>query len=244
MQNLNVKEEIQKLIDLQKIDSQILAFKRERDTEKPQQLQELKDTVDSEKSVLTSYEQGLRNIQLRKKERELDLQTKEEAARKAQGQLYQLKTNQEYHAKMKEIESLKADVSVLEENILIILEEVDDKVKELNEQKKVVEEKEKKFNEEKKRIDEEIKELDIKIKNLEDKRGILTKEINPEVLLRYEHLLRAKHGLALVPLKEESCGGCYMNLPPEMINRVKHYSQIVECEMCARMLYLEEDFTA
>lgn len=243
MQNVNIKEEIQKLIDLQKIDSRILALKRERDAEKPQQVKELKDKFDSEKSVLTSYEEELKNIQLRKKERELDLQTKEEAARKAQGQLYQLKTNQEYHAKMKEIESLKADVSVLEEDILGILEEVDNKVKELSEQKKVVEEKEKKFNEEKKRIEEEVKELDIKIKSLEDKRGILTKNINPKALSRYEHLLQAKHGLALVPLKGGSCGGCYLNLPPEMINRVKHYSQIIQCEMCARMLYLEEDFT-
>lgn len=240
---MNVKEEIRKLIDLQAIDSQLFNLKKERDGEKPEKIREIKEDFESEKSILSSLEEETKRTQLKKKEKELDLETKEESTRKAQVQLYQLKTNQEYKAKLKEIESLKADTSIIEEDIIKILEESDEKSQKLAEKKKLIAEKEKESNLKIKQIEEEIKELDAKIKNLQDKRNILAKKVDPNVLKRYEHLLKNRNGLALVPLKDGSCGGCFMNLPPEMTNKIKQYKEIIQCEMCARMVYLAEDFS-
>jgi len=241
---MNIKDEIRKLIDLQNIDSRILALRKEAEIEKPKAVSELKNNLESQKTIISSLGEELKRIQVTKKEKELDLQTREDAVRKYQGQLYQLKTNQEYKAKMKEIESAKADVSVVEEDIIRILDRIDEKTRELNENKKKMAREEKKINEDLKRTEDEIKELQIKIKNLEDKKGILARQIDANILTRYQYLLENRQGLALVPLRDGSCGGCFLNLPDETTNRIKHYKEIISCEMCARMLYLEEDFNA
>jgi predicted nucleic acid-binding Zn-ribbon protein len=241
---MNLKEEIRKLIDLQKIDSQSFGLKKKKDGDLPEQIAVLKSDFESKKTILATLEQEHTSIQVRKKEKELDLATKEEGISKCNGQLYQLKTNQEYKAKLKEIESLKADSSVIEEDILRIMEEVDENKKKLSEKKSVIDQQEAEANKKIKELEEQIKELDIRVKGLEDKRKIITTTIDKPLLSRYEHLLNNRQGVALVPLEDFRCGGCFMNLPAEILNKVKQYHEIIDCEFCARMLYSAEDFNA
>ena len=56
-----------------------------------------------------------------------------------------------------------------------------------------------------------------------------------------EKILQNKQGLAVVPVQVSSCGGCFMNVPAQVINEMKKHENLVFCEMCARILYLEED---
>jgi len=240
---MQIKEEIGRLIELQKIDSHLLNLKQQKDLVKPGELAQLRETLESKKTELSSKEETIKQIQIKRKERELDLEAKEEAIRKAQAQLYQLKTNQEYKAKLKEIESLKADVSVIEEDVIKILDELEEKSKELKEVQEKLQEEENRIKKEISKIEDKIKNLEDKIKNLEDKRNILASQVDKNVLKRYEYLLQHRGGLAIVPLRNGSCGGCFMNLPPEITNKVKQYKDLVQCEMCARLLYLEEDFS-
>ena len=122
------------------------------------------------------------------------------------------------------------------------MDEVDAKKKELAEKKSVIDQQEAEANKKIKEVEEQIKELDIQVKGLDDKRRIITSTIDKTLLLRYEHLLNNRQGVALVPLEDFRCGGCFMNLPAEIMNKVKQYHEIIECEFCARMLYIAEDF--
>jgi len=54
-------------------------------------------------------------------------------------------------------------------------------------------------------------------------------------------ILENKQGLALVPVVGSSCGGCHMNVTPQQRNAIKMNEELVFCEMCARILYLEDD---
>lgn len=239
---MGLKEEMKKLIELQQIDSELSLLIHQKDVEKPKFLEELDSDFEEKRKNFLKTEEEINKIQVRRKEKELDLETKEENLRKFQAQLYQLKTNQEYQAKLKEIESQKADISVIEEEIISILDELEAKEKEHIKNKKILEAEERELKKKKEEINSEIKRLQEKISILQDKRNILKKNIDPQMLSRYEYILKNRDGLALVPLKEGSCGGCFMNLPPDVINRIKRYEEIVSCEMCARLLYLEEDF--
>ena len=59
------------------------------------------------------------------KAQELELQTREASVQKLKGQLFQLKTNKEYTAMQHEIDTLKADNSLLEDAILKTFESID-----------------------------------------------------------------------------------------------------------------------
>ena len=75
-------------------------------------------------------------MQKQRKDKELELASKEEAAKKLQGQLYSLKTNKEYQTMLQQIQDAKADGELVEEKILILFEE-SDQVKKETEQENI-----------------------------------------------------------------------------------------------------------
>ncbi len=238
---MGLKEELRKLIELQEIDSRIYTLNQKKDIEKPQELERLKEEFSKEKSKLAEVEEELKKVQVKRKDKELELASKEENIRKAQGQLYQLKTNKEYQAKLQEIESLKADVSVLEEEILKIFDEVDQVQKRLNEVKESIAQKEKTFKEEEAKINREIKEIEIEIKNLTDKRSMLAKNVDSNILAIYDRLIETRGGVAIAPVEHENCGACHMRVTAQKINEIKMYKNLVYCESCVRILYVKDD---
>lgn len=240
MPELTLRDQIKKLVALQKVDAEIYSLRDEL-KEKPQQIQALKEDFDKEKEKLNALEDTLKKIQLDRKEKELELQTKEGDIGKANSQLLQIKTNKEYTAKINEIESIKADKSQIEEKVLLFYEEADKVRAEAEEEKKVVAEKEKKYLADKKKIDDEINGLEKKIRDCESQRKDILPEINPNYLNRYEQLLSNRNGSAIVAVHSGSCGGCNMNLTAQMINALKMEDQLVECDTCSRILYLEEE---
>ncbi len=239
---MNVKEEIAKLIEVQEIDTKIFQIRADSEINTPKQVEELKAAFELKKKGLQEAEEKLKSAQLRKKEKELDLKTKEEGVHKAQTQLYQLKTNQEYHLKLKEIESLKADISVAEEHILIALEEIDKISSQLAREKETLTADEKMFHEQLGTLEKIISDLTLQLQQLEEKRSTRIREIDKRILQQYDRLLKNRNGLALVPLLNGTCGGCYMSMMDETINQIKQYKEIITCPSCARMVYLKEDF--
>ncbi len=240
---MDLKEEIRKLIELQELDSKIHSLLHNKDEEIPSKLEELKNNFNEKKNALSSFEEKVKQLQLRRKDKELDLSTKEESVKKAQSQLYQLKTNKEYQAKLVEINSLKADVSLIEEDIINLLDELEKAEKELNDAKKRLEEEEKRFKEEESHLKEEAKQLEIQINNLKDKRKIVADSIDDNILSTYERLLKTRDGIAIASVENENCSACHMRVTAQTINEIKMYKDLVFCEMCVRILYIKEDFS-
>lgn len=237
---VSIRDQIKKLVDLQKIDYEIYNLRREL-KEKPDFIAQLKDKFENSKAGLAKLEDNLKNLLVDRKAKELELQSKEAEIARANTQLSSLKTNKEYQAKLNEIEHLKADKSVIEEKILILFDEGDTINALLAKEKQAVSEEEKKFLIQKKEVDLLSQEIQDKLKVLEAKRNQISPEINPTYLSRYERILENKGGLALVPIKAHCCGGCFMNVPEQVVNEIKMHDRFIFCEMCARILYLEDD---
>ncbi len=240
MVSISVKDQIRKLVELQKIDEEIFGHKKEL-KEKPASLQESKQRHEMKKEHLQESDEMVKTKQLERKEKEVDLQAKEDDIIKANSHLSQLKTNKEYKAKLTEIENIKADKSIIEEKILILFDEVDNLNKNFQEEKDALDESEKKYLDEKKQVEEEVKELEEKVKLLENKRKQMIVEIDEAILSRYERILTGKEGLAMVPVINNTCSGCYMGVPAQQVNEIKIHENLVFCETCARILYIEEE---
>jgi predicted nucleic acid-binding Zn-ribbon protein len=238
---MDLKEEIIKIVQLQEIDSRIYNLSQERDIKKPAQLETLRADFDQRKQILSAFEERIRAAQLKKKDKEIDLGSKEEGLRKAQAQLYQLKTNKEYQAKLAEIASLKADISAVEDGLLKILDEIESATKEFDSQKASLDQEEKKFKEQENSIQNEIKDMDAQIKSLEDKRKSFAGVVDKNTLSKYENLLKTRQGLAIVPVNNNNCGYCHMRVTHQTVNEIKMYKDLVFCGSCVRILYMPED---
>jgi len=240
MSEVSVKDQIKQLVELQKIDEGIYSYKKDL-KEKPEEIIIVKQELDRKKDKLKELEDGIKIKQVRRKEKEVDLQAKEDGMAKANGQLSQLKTNKEYKAKLTEIESLKADKSVIEEKILIFFDEIDLINKNIEKGKQNLIEEEKKYLDEKKKVEQIVRDLEEKVKILDNKRKQILVGINPIFLSRYERILVNKNGVGMVPVVNGSCTGCYMNVPAQKVNEIKKHEDLIFCEVCARILYIEEE---
>lgn len=240
MSTLNIKEEIKRLVELQEIDKEIFALSKEK-AGHPKVLEELAKEFDVKKASLKDLEETRQKLYLKQKEKEGGLASKEENIKKTQNQLGQLKTNKEYQVKLTEIEGLKADNSLIEEEILKLMDDVDVMKNDVEKAKKSLEADEKSYNEKKGIALNRAKELETLLSVLDDKRRILINGIEKKILARYEHILHGKNGLAIVKADNNSCAGCFMHVPPQVENEIRMHENIITCESCARILYLQED---
>ena len=240
MTTISIKDQIKRLIELQSMDFEAYRLKMDL-KDKPSEIEALKEEFESKKSKLKSLEDQLKLILLKQKEFEGDLKSKEEGIVKADGQLMSLKTNKEYQAKLMEIESIKADKSLIEEKILLGMDEMDAARKAVETEKTVVAAFEKEFNLKKKQLEDAIAIAGDQLKVKESQRVRLTPDVRPDILSRYERVLQNKEGLGIVPVKNHACGGCFMHLTEQVIHQIKMNDQLVSCDQCARILYLEDD---
>ncbi|MFA5177318.1 MAG: C4-type zinc ribbon domain-containing protein [Candidatus Omnitrophota bacterium] len=235
----NLREQLSSLIELQTLDSEIYVLRAEK-VAKPEEIKAVESSFEAKKAHLAELEKILLDLQKARKDKELELGSKEEAAKKLQGQLYGLKTNKEYQTMLQQIQDAKADSSVIEDKVLELFDQADAAKAEVEKEKLRLKEEEKIFLAEKKKIEDRVKEIDERLSQLEAQRKQAVPGIDPKILSQYERILGSRDGLAIVIVKGNSCGGCNMFVPPQMINLIRMCEHIITCEMCNRILYIDE----
>ncbi|MDD5237083.1 MAG: C4-type zinc ribbon domain-containing protein, partial [Candidatus Omnitrophica bacterium] len=128
-----------------------------------------------------------------------------------------------------------------EDQILVIMEDVNHVGEEQAKEKERLAKEESVFKAEKKKIEDRIKEIEQKVAQLEAQRKNSSQGIDAKILAQYERILKNRQGMALAPVASLSCQGCFMNVTHQVINEIKMYDHIVTCEMCQRILYLEDE---
>ena len=232
-------DQLELLKRLQTLDGELYRLRREQQ-EKPLELEQIEAQVAAQEARVKAAESRMSTLQLSQKEKEIELQTREASVKKLQGQLFQVKTNKEYTTMQREIDTLKADNSVLEEAILKAFDAIEQAVKERQREQAALTEAQGRLRAERERIARELAEIEEQIARLERDRQGVTPAVPPKALAKYEQVLEIRDGLALVPLVNDACGGCHWRLPPQVINQVYLKAELVTCEHCNRILYFDE----
>ena len=231
-----ITEQIKILVELQKIDAQVFQFKKEL-AEQPALQKKLEETFEKKKAHLKVAEEEMKAFQVKQKTKEMDLQSKEDKITKLQSQLFSLKSNKEYAAMEMEIKGVKADKSILEDDILKMLDVVEEIKSKITQEKAALAEEEKRFKAEVDALKKKSGDLQAEIATFEEKRKAYTPNIDSKLLTQYERILKSREGIALVPVRNNACGGCHMGLPPQAVNEIQMSDKLIVCEECARMLY-------
>ena len=238
--SVDIAQQTEFFIKLQDIDLQIYRLKAEAE-EKPKNIAFLKDSLESKKADIKQAEDKLKALQLKHKEKEVDLGSKENEIKKLEGQLYQIKTNKEYTAMINEIESRKADNSLLEEEIINLMDSVDQAKSALEDEKEKFSQESKKIEEQIKEVEKDISDIKCRISEFNKKRQELLPYLDSKLLIEYERILSGRNGQALAQVINDACGGCYMHQPPQVINEIRMKQSIMRCENCQRMLYISDE---
>jgi predicted nucleic acid-binding Zn-ribbon protein len=236
---VNLEEQLKLLVELQVLDTQILRIERDLES-MPQELKKMDDAFEEKKSNLKRSEDALRALQMKRKEKEMDLESKEGSIKKFQSQLNQVKTNKEYSALEGEIGRTRADNSLIEEDILKIFDQMDIENQKILKEKDFLKAEESELGQQKKKCDEEVGRMKAELDGLNAQRATLAGKIEKTVLARYDRIIKSKDGLAVVTVTGESCQGCFRILPSQVIHEIRTKKELVCCGSCARILYIEE----
>jgi len=235
-----LENQLELLKRLQKIDSTIKEIENIKHNS-PIKIKQLEKELEQKRQGLEKEKAVLEEIQKERRKKEQQLGIEMERLRKSQDKLDSVKTNKEYQAVLKEIDDIKRTSSDLETEILIFMEKADEVNKEIKEKENKYQEWVQEFENQKKSIQTEIEKCEEELKNQQKFRQETIKNIHPDLIKRYEMLLKRRQGVAVVPIRDGLCQGCNMNIPPQKFLEIrKNNNAIMSCPFCNRILYFEE----
>jgi predicted nucleic acid-binding Zn-ribbon protein len=79
-----------------------------------------------------------------------------------------------------------------------------------------------------------------KVHELSDHAKTIEAEIQPKNRARFMRLLESKQGTSVSKVVDGSCSLCHFALRPHLQQRVRRCEEIIDCEHCHRILYIEE----
>lgn len=232
--------DIEQLKQLQVLDKEVFDL-QEENKEIPLLISDAVERLEAQKSKVAECEESVKAAKLSMSSKELGMKEKEASITKYSGQLSQVKTNKEYSALQNEIANIKADISVIEEEIIGLLDEVQRVENVVKDEQGVLDGFQAEHDAKKKELEEKVKVNEVKIATLDEQKKGLEKDVDPQIFALYDRLVKNKRGQALAEVKGEACGVCRMTLLSQTVNEVMLGENLVFCESCGRILYLNKE---
>ncbi len=208
----------------------------------PRECAELDAGVAEAKDSLDRANARLKELEKQQRHEELVLDDKTDLLKKYDAQLFSVKTNREYKAMLAEMDTVKAAISSIEEKILELLTDIDYVEEEIASADKTLQDEEAAVREKKLQLEKELEEVKQKLKEREQQKQELIPSVDEQLYQLYERIRRAKRdGPGAVPVKNDSCGGCYIQIPAQVVNELIAGDRIITCQSCSRILYWEEN---
>jgi hypothetical protein len=184
----------------------------------------------------------LRHEQLGRQRDQLSSQLEETSDRltRAQQKLMSVTNQREYSAALNEIDSMKHHVNDLEQQILELEEQIEELSGPAAEADERIAEERGKLEEAKHHIEEEARELATRLQHMSEDRARLVQELPPSYVGRFEKLARLRDGRAMARIAGGACSACHVRLRPQVISLVRRGEDLISCESCGRILYLDE----
>jgi predicted nucleic acid-binding Zn-ribbon protein len=233
-----LKDQLELLWELQKIDLDLKHINEERERY-PREVKKLDEKMSVEKERLQKEKGKVDLLEKERREKERQFSSSQEKIKKAEGRMSEVKTNKEYQALLTEIETIKSASSREEEEILQVLEEIDELKKDLSKREKEVAVLLEKIETEKKMIQERMAQDEIVWKQRMERREALSKQIESKLNKLYNTLKEKRQGVGVVNVRQETCQGCFVHIPPQMFIEVQKTNEIIRCPNCNRILYFE-----
>ncbi|GHT95043.1 hypothetical protein FACS1894141_2910 [Spirochaetia bacterium] len=218
-QKISLEQDIQEIPKLLTTQEELLARLKKAYIEKNQEYEKAK-TAEGEYRNLLAEAEGSRE----KSEKNMD----------------SINTQREYEALDKEIK----DASEKEQQYRKDLQREERLIADLDEQMKqsvdLIEQQERELAERRAGIEAEIAEKNLRIDELVKNERELDKDLDAEVLFKFERIIRNKMGRGIVAIRSGVCTGCHMILPAQFANDVRQGVKIEFCPYCSRILFYEE----
>ena len=228
---------LQTLISLQAIDTRIAALESEA-ARLPKEIAAIHAAVEEAKKQAEQAKARLDATRKDQRAKEKDLEVVQAKRSKNEARLYEVKTNKEYSAVLIEIEEIKQEKARMEEEVLVLMEAQERLGADIREAEARFKQRESEGRSQEAGLKEQLRGIETDLTGVRTERKELATKLPANILADYDRILRARGGLALVPVAKPSfCGACRMTITPQRLQELRAQSSLIPCESCGRYLY-------
>ena len=150
------------------------------------------------------------------------------------------KTNEQYRAFQKEIEYCETEIRKCDDRGLQLMEEGDALSKNVTATESALAEEKRSVEARKKEVAVQADHAKAEVARLIAERAALAASISKPLLSTYERLHKRMHdGRVVAKVTDSTCMGCNMTIRPQYLADLKLGSEVLACENCRRILYIE-----
>lgn len=231
-----MREELELLWELQKIDLDLKAIEEDRNRF-PKEIKKLDEKQKSEQERIHKEREKLESLEKERRQKEKHLIGEQDKIKRSEGRMAEVKTNKEYQALLTEIETFKEAVGRVEEEILLVMDEIEEVKKQLSKREKEITATLERVEAEKREIEEKMNRGEALWKEKLERKESLSKQVESNLFKLYNMLKEKRQGIGMVHVRNETCQGCYVNVPPQMFIEVQKNNSLIRCPNCNRILY-------
>jgi len=232
-----LRDQLKRLEELQRYDAQIQELTNALKAI-PAKLEASQTDFARVEALLNNERSQLTESQRYYSDQKGQLQTEESSASGAKNKLSMAKNSKEYVAAQREMEQTRESVQNREQEIAKLIDAVQVKEKLLADRATELEALRKSIDKDAEVGRKKMAELEGQIGAIKVDRDKVAAGIRPDVLKRYG-AIRMRRGLAVTTVRNGTCQGCNMNVPPQLFNVLQRGTSIETCPYCHRIVYWE-----
>ena len=230
-------QKLQTLISLQAIDSRIAALEADA-ARLPKEIAAIHAGVEDARKQVEQAKAQLDAARKDQRAKEKDLEVVQAKRSKNEARLYEVKTNKEYSAVLIEIEDIKQEKAKMEEEVLVLMEAQERLAGDIREAETRFKQRETEGRGQEATAKDLLRTVETELAGVRTERKELAGQLPGPILADYDRILRARGGLALVPVtKPNFCGACRMTITPQRLQELRAQASLIPCESCGRYLY-------
>ena len=173
----------------------------------------------------------------RQRDLEGRLQVAEEKMKDRRMRVTRIRNDKELGLARREVDLLKEEITTMESELQQVYEQVEAATTALvgleGELKGLADEREA----EALALKETVERLGEAIERDRSRRQQILGTVDESLRSRYEMILSRRGGVAVVAVRNGTCEGCRMRVPPQLYNQIQRNEQVFLCPSCQRMLH-------
>jgi hypothetical protein len=231
--------DLERVIRLQRIED---AAERARRAiaDEPARQQQLAAALESARQTLENERARLSANQAARREIEKELAMQQARLSKFRDQLMEVKTNREYQAMQKEIETAQAEIRKQEDRLLEQMLEFDEVTLHVKQAEQAYLHDQAANEAERATLAAQFSDAQSAIGRLAAERAALAAQISPPILAIFDRVLKYRKLSAVAPVRGGRCSACQILIRPQTVNELRRNEIIFQCESCHRILFYEE----
>ena len=230
--------DVEKLWELQAVMSQ-LGEREKQMAVKPESFAAIDEEYRNANDEMTRLSESLEQIAKERRRVDGELTDQEELLKKYQGQLMQVKNQQQYAAAWKEIDATRKHVKELEDSSLKSMGESEGLQGQLDQRRAGHGELKSRYDKAHEEWQHSLGDLRKEVEQLRKRAEQIESTLPGRLRDEFHKIFRQRQNVAVARVLNESCSSCRTRVRPALLQQLKR-GELVYCEGCHRILYLEK----